>query len=184
MSRRGSSPHPPRSTSFPEEDIFVQPGFTADRDWLHLEARYNYEALDTGSAWVGYDFGGGEAVTWELTPMLGAVFGATDGIAPGYKGTLGWKNSSFTAKASMSSTPPIRRTASSTTGRSSPSRPSSPSGSGWSRSGRGSTRRIARSNAACLRVCRSETRRHRIRLQPGRRKADVHHGARTDVLNP
>ena len=75
----------------PEDSHFVPPTFTADRDWLHLEARFNYEALDTGSAWVGYNFSGGETVTWELTPMLGAVFGATDGIAPGYKGSLGWK---------------------------------------------------------------------------------------------
>ncbi len=74
-----------------DEGDFVQPTFTADRDWLHLEARYNYEAIDTGSAWVGYNFSGGETVTWELTPMLGAVFGATDGVAPGYKGSLGWK---------------------------------------------------------------------------------------------
>ena len=75
----------------PDDSEYVQPTFTADRDWLHLEARYNYEALDTGSAWIGYNFSGGETVTWEFTPMLGAVFGATDGIAPGYKGTLGWK---------------------------------------------------------------------------------------------
>ena len=79
----------------PDERNFVQPTFTADRDWLHLEARFNYEALDTGSAWVGYNFSGGETVTWELTPMLGAVFGATDGIAPGYKGSLGWKKLEF-----------------------------------------------------------------------------------------
>ena len=75
----------------PDDSNFLQPTLTADRGWLHLEARYNYEALDTGSAWVGYNFSGGETVTWELTPMLGAVFGATDGIAPGYKGSLGWK---------------------------------------------------------------------------------------------
>jgi hypothetical protein len=75
----------------PEDSDYVQPTFTADRDWLHLEARYNYEAHDTGSAWLGYNFSGGETVTWELTPMIGAVFGATDGIAPGYKGSLGWK---------------------------------------------------------------------------------------------
>ena len=37
----------------PEDSNFLQPTFTADRDWLHLEARYNYEALDTGSAFVG-----------------------------------------------------------------------------------------------------------------------------------
>ncbi len=79
----------------PDDSNFVQPSFTADRDWLHLEARFNYEALDTGSAWVGYNFSGGETVTWELTPMLGAVFGATDGIAPGYKGSLGWKKLEF-----------------------------------------------------------------------------------------
>lgn len=75
----------------PDAGNFLQPTFTADRGWLHLEARYNYEELDTGSAWVGYNFSGGETVTWELTPMLGAVFGAIDGIAPGYKGLLGWK---------------------------------------------------------------------------------------------
>jgi len=84
------------STYFvPEDSNFLQPSFTADRDWLHLEARYNYEAIDTGSAWVGYNFSGGETVTWELTPMLGAVFGATDGVAPGYKGTVGWKKLEF-----------------------------------------------------------------------------------------
>ena len=76
----------------PDSENYVQPTFTADRGWLHLEARYNYEALDTGSAWVGYNFSGGEKLAWEFTPMLGGVFGDTAGIAPGYKGSLGlWK---------------------------------------------------------------------------------------------
>ncbi len=74
----------------PDDREYVQPTFTADRNWLHLEARYNYEALDTGSAWVGYNFSGGETLAWELTPMLGGVFGDTTGIAPGYKGSLSW----------------------------------------------------------------------------------------------
>jgi hypothetical protein len=74
----------------PDDRDYLQPTITADRNWLHLEARYNYEALDTGSAWVGYNFGGGEKLAWELTPMLGGVFGDTTGIAPGYKGSLGW----------------------------------------------------------------------------------------------
>jgi hypothetical protein len=34
----------------PDDGSYVQPTVTADRGWLHLEARYNYEALDTGSA--------------------------------------------------------------------------------------------------------------------------------------
>ena len=74
----------------PDSREYVQPTFTADRDWLHLEARYNYEDLETGSAWVGYNFGGGGKLAWELTPMLGGVFGETTGIAPGYKGSLSW----------------------------------------------------------------------------------------------
>jgi hypothetical protein len=70
----------------------VQPTLTADRGWLHLEGRYNYENLETGSVWVGYNFGGGEKLEWEFTPMLGGVFGNTTGIAPGYKLSLTyWK---------------------------------------------------------------------------------------------
>jgi hypothetical protein len=74
----------------PDQRDYVQPTFTADRGWLHLEARYNYEAIDTGSAWAGYNFSGGEQLPWEFTPMLGGVFGDTTGVAPGYKGSLGW----------------------------------------------------------------------------------------------
>ena len=74
----------------PDSRDYVQPTLTADRDWLHLEARYNYEALDTGSAWVGYNFSGGKKLAWAVTPMLGGVFGDTVGIAPGYTGSLSW----------------------------------------------------------------------------------------------
>jgi hypothetical protein len=31
---------------------YVNPVFTADHHWLHLEARYNYENLHTGSLWA------------------------------------------------------------------------------------------------------------------------------------
>jgi len=74
----------------PDDREYVQPTITADRGWLHLEARYNYEDLDTGSLWGGYNFSGGDKLAWEITPMLGGVFGDTSGVAPGYKGSLGW----------------------------------------------------------------------------------------------
>jgi len=74
----------------PDSRDYVQPTVTADHGWLHLEARYNYEALDTGSAWVGYNLSGGEKLAWELTPMLGGMFGDATGIAAGYKGSLSW----------------------------------------------------------------------------------------------
>jgi len=69
---------------------YVQPTLSADRDWLHLEARYNYEALETGSAWVGWNFSGGQAIGWEFTPMIGGVFGDLQGVSPGYEGSLSW----------------------------------------------------------------------------------------------
>jgi hypothetical protein len=75
----------------PDDRDYVQPTITADHNWLHLEARYNYEALDTGSAWVGYNFSGGDKLAWEFTPMVGGVFGDTNGVAPGYKGSLTWR---------------------------------------------------------------------------------------------
>ena len=74
----------------PDSEDYAQPTFTADRGWLHLEARYNYENLETGSAWVGYNLGGGGRLEWELTPMLGGVLGETVGVAPGYQGSLSW----------------------------------------------------------------------------------------------
>lgn len=74
----------------PDSREYVQPTFTADHGWLHLEARYNYEDLNTGSLWFGYNFSGGEKLAWEITPMLGGVFGDTSGVAPGYKGSLSW----------------------------------------------------------------------------------------------
>src|SRR5437867_7926399 len=66
---------------------YVNPNCTADRDWLHLEARYNYEALKTGSVWTGYDFSSfcvGKNLKVSVTPMLGGVFGDITGVAPGY----------------------------------------------------------------------------------------------------
>jgi len=75
----------------PDDTDYVQPTVSADRRRLHLEARYNYEAKKTGSAWVGYILSGGSTVEWEFTPLAGVVFGSTDGVAPGYKGSLTWR---------------------------------------------------------------------------------------------
>jgi len=71
---------------------YVNPIFTADRDWLHLEARYNYEELKTGSLWFGYNFEAGKKLKFEVTPMLGGVFGDITGIAPGYTITVRYKS--------------------------------------------------------------------------------------------
>ena len=75
----------------PDGTSYVNPVFTADENWLHLEARYNYENLRTGSLWAGYNFSWGTRVQFSLTPMIGGVFGQTNGIAPGCEASLTFK---------------------------------------------------------------------------------------------
>ena len=74
----------------PDDQHYVQPTVSVDRGRLHLESRYNYENLETGSAWLGANFSGGKTLEWEFTPMLGGVFGDTAGIAPGLQLSLSW----------------------------------------------------------------------------------------------
>jgi len=78
---------------------YVNPNFTADRDWLHLEARYNYEELKTGSVWFGYNFSSGKKLKFEATPMLGGVFGDITGIAPGYTITVRYRSIELSIQA-------------------------------------------------------------------------------------
>jgi len=81
-----------------ETDIYftnpfvILPIITADRNKLHLEARYNYEDLKTFSGWLGYNFYGGEEFEYFITPMVGAAVGRTDGIAPGLELTLDYSS--------------------------------------------------------------------------------------------
>jgi hypothetical protein len=74
----------------PHSRDYVNPNFAADHHWLHLEARYNYEGLDTGSVWAGYNFSTGEKLVFNFTPMVGGVFGDLKGVAPGYNLSLSY----------------------------------------------------------------------------------------------
>ena len=77
---------------FPPEDVhYAQPTVMADRGALHLEARYNYEALKSGSAWVGWNLSAGKELTLNATLMAGGVVGDLRGVAPGFELTLAWK---------------------------------------------------------------------------------------------
>ena len=74
---------------------YANPILVADRDWLHLEARYNYEAIKTGSLWLGYNFSFGKKLAFEGAPMLGGVFGDITGIAPGYTISISYEPIEF-----------------------------------------------------------------------------------------
>ena len=75
----------------PNGQSYVNPVFSANRNWLHLEARYNSENLHTGSLWAGYNFAAGKKLVLNVTPMIGGVFGRTTGIAPGCEASLTYK---------------------------------------------------------------------------------------------
>jgi len=85
--------------SFRDQSDFLLAVATAKKGPLHLEARYNYEALDSGSLFAGWMFSGGKTVTYELTPILGAVFGAKEGIAPGFEASLAYGIADFYIEA-------------------------------------------------------------------------------------
>jgi hypothetical protein len=81
--------------SVPDQSDFLLAIATAERGQLHLEARYNYEALDTGSLFAGWKFSGGDKLTYDMTPIIGAVFGATQGIAPGFEASMAYGITDF-----------------------------------------------------------------------------------------
>jgi hypothetical protein len=76
----------------PDDRHYAQPTVIANHGGLHLEGRYNYEGFKTGSAWVGWNVGTGDALRLDATLMAGGVFGDTNGVAPGYELTLSWKS--------------------------------------------------------------------------------------------
>jgi len=70
-----------------------------NRGPLHLEARYNYEARDSGSLFVGWKFAAGDEVTFEVTPMIGGLFGAARGVVPGFEASVAYREVDFYIEA-------------------------------------------------------------------------------------
>ncbi|HWN81639.1 MAG TPA: hypothetical protein VNM87_06065 [Candidatus Udaeobacter sp.] len=64
--------------------------FFADRDALHLEVRYNYEDLETGSLFFGGTLSVGDEIALTVVPLFGFIAGNTIGVAPGAEVTLEW----------------------------------------------------------------------------------------------
>lgn len=45
---------------------------------------------NVGPAFVGWKFTGGDTVTYEITPIVGALFGTARGVVPGVEASLAW----------------------------------------------------------------------------------------------
>ena len=73
---------------FPQEDFFGLPIVTGDHGHLHVEGRYNYEDLKTLSLFAGWNFFFSPGPEIRLSPMIGAVAGRTNGVAPGLEADI------------------------------------------------------------------------------------------------
>jgi hypothetical protein len=74
----------------PDQDNFVIGDAWVDVRGLHIEARYNYEGLHSGSIFLGANASAGDTIAMSATAMVGGVFGDTHGIAPGFRVTVTW----------------------------------------------------------------------------------------------
>src|SRR5262245_402403 len=75
----------------PHGSSYFSPIAYGDHAGLHLEARYNYENLETGSGFVGWNCAAGGEIALAVTPMVGLVAGKTNGVAPGLEADITWK---------------------------------------------------------------------------------------------
>jgi hypothetical protein len=75
----------------PDDDVYGSAVVRGDRGALHVEGRYNYEDLDTGSVFAGRTFAWEGDVELSLVPMIGGVFGGTNGVAPGLEVDVVWR---------------------------------------------------------------------------------------------
>lgn len=80
------------------DESYANPVISADKNHLHLEARYNYEDLDTTSIFAGYNFYAGDTVELNVTPIFGGVFGNSNGVAPGFLFELNYKKLSISSE--------------------------------------------------------------------------------------
>jgi hypothetical protein len=81
------------------DETYFNPVISVDREHLHLEGRYNYEDLETGSLFAGYSFHmGSDSVELNVTPMVGGVFGNSNGIAPGFLLELNYQKLSVSSE--------------------------------------------------------------------------------------
>ena len=105
--RRAAPPEKPSwefaLTAYPTDvrggDNYTSGIGVADRGPLHLEARYNYESVGARSAYIGWTFSGGDAIAWEVTPLLGGAWGTVHAFVPAVEASVSWRQFDFYVEA-------------------------------------------------------------------------------------
>jgi hypothetical protein len=78
------------------ESTHLAPTASFDHGPLHLEGRYNYEDLETGTLFVGWGFRwGGDETFVRVVPLLGGAVGRSAGVLPGLEVEASWRRLSY-----------------------------------------------------------------------------------------
>lgn len=73
-----------------QEDFGIAVG-AIDVGSLRIEARHNYEARHATSVLAGWRLSGGDAIAWEVTPLVGALAGSTRGAIAGVEASVAYR---------------------------------------------------------------------------------------------
>jgi hypothetical protein len=82
----------------PPDSIAKKPSWTYSATGMYYSLK-DYEALDAGSMFAGWKFSGGDKLTYDVTPILGGLFGAKQGIAPGLEASVVYGITDFYTEA-------------------------------------------------------------------------------------
>ena len=85
--------------ALPDEPNFGSSIGSINYGSLRFEGRYNYEARASASAFIGWKFSGGSDVEWEVTPIIGTLWGRAHGTVPGVEIAVAYKSFDFYTEA-------------------------------------------------------------------------------------
>jgi hypothetical protein len=85
--------------ALPDQPDFGVGVASVSRGPLRFEVRHNYEAKGATSAFIGWKFSGGDAITYELTPLAGVLGGSAHAGIAGLEASIGYKSLDFYTEA-------------------------------------------------------------------------------------
>ncbi|HVO91040.1 MAG TPA: hypothetical protein VMV45_21065, partial [Casimicrobiaceae bacterium] len=75
-----------------DQSDFVVGVVAVNRGSLRFEARHNYEAQGATSAFIGWKLARGDAVTYEVTPIAGVLFGSAHAAVAGVEASIAYQS--------------------------------------------------------------------------------------------
>lgn len=72
--------------------------YQSNNNW-YFEGRYNFEAQNAGSFYVGKVFEKGSNISYSINPVAGLIVGSFNGFSLGFNGDISFKNIGFSTQS-------------------------------------------------------------------------------------